>query len=102
MASFQPKPYRVTLGIVDTRNPGPVMTHVIRTTAYDAMDAGIQAGMEATRLGLLTMETMESGLKVEIHNVQPDSPPFSDEGLKGADRGALAERIAQWLFVNGY
>jgi hypothetical protein len=102
VGNFQAKPYRVTLGIIDTRNPGPAMTHVIRTVAYDAMDAGIQAGMEASRLGLLTPETIESGLKIEIHNVQPDSPPFSEEGLKGADRGALGERIAQFLFINGY
>lgn len=102
VATFIPKPYRVTLGINDTRRPGPAMTHVIKTVAFDAMDAGIQAGMEATRLGILTLESIEAGLKVEIHNVQPDFPPFDEAGLKGSERGSLEERLAMFLFINGY
>lgn len=106
VATFIPKPYRVTLGVTIPGGagqcPGPAMTHVIKTVAFDAMDAGIQAGMEATRQGILTLESIEAGMKVEIHNVQPDFPPFDESGLKGSDRGSLEERLAMFLFVNGY
>lgn len=102
MPSTLPRKYRVTVGITDTRNPGPPLIHVVKTVAYDALDAGAQASFELTKLGVLTMESLTDGIKIEIHNVQPDCPPLSDESLKGGDRGPLDERMATFLFINGY
>ena len=110
--------YRVTLGITDTRNPGPVMTHVVKVMAYDALDAGVQAGMELTQQGLLTLDSIEQGLKFEIHNVQPDAPPLDDQELLlrvlalekiicddklfGAERGPVLQRLAHFLHEAGH